>query len=55
MNTERLRKLLLYQKYIAYCIERELGLPARDDAPQKPQEPRPPKPSDDAQNDNTSR
>lgn len=25
MNSERLKKLLLYQKYITFCLERELG------------------------------
>ena len=25
-NSERLRKMLLYQKYITFCLERELGL-----------------------------
>jgi len=26
MNKQRLRKLLLYQRYISFCIERELGI-----------------------------
>ena len=25
-NAERLRKMLLYQKYITFCLERELGV-----------------------------
>jgi hypothetical protein len=29
--SERLRKLLLYQKYITFCIERELGLTENKD------------------------
>lgn len=30
-NGERLRKMLLYQKYITFCLEKELGLQEKPD------------------------